>query len=556
MILALTGAPLIIVSIIAFILIIGIIIVVHEGGHFFFARRAGVLCHEFSIGMGPVIFKKQFGETTFCLRAIPIGGFVSMAGEELSTDLLKVGDNIGLNFEGDLVSEIILDKNREALVSGEVVEYDLYGIDGKELFITLNTGINNQYFKVKKDAFYVFEKDKKLQITPYDRCFESKSIWNRFLALFAGPFMNMVLAIVLYLIISFATGVPNYKSNVIGEISSGYPADSVLMANDQIISVSDGKSTYSVNSWNEFSDALDNKIYTTSATKLTIKVLRNNEPMEFEIDTLINIVPIGISNFSTPEIKIPDGINGVMLGKVAIRYKDSKNEGNIKSGDILTKMYYNGTSKDLSSWNDIIDVFKNEIHTATDITFDYYSYNEEAKEYTFVSKDDCAVIENYTDEVLENQRIEKIQRIIGVSPTTHFSFFECIGAAFKNFWNDFTLIFRTLKLLIAPSDVRQIGVSDLSSFVGIFGMVKTYIGAGLLAILSFTALLSVNIGVMNLLPIPALDGGRLVFLLYELVTRKKPSRKVENIINNIFFILLIILFIFVTYNDIIRLFKK
>lgn len=556
MILALTGAPLIIVSIIAFILIIGIIIVVHEGGHFFFARRAGVLCHEFSIGMGPVIFKKQFGETTFCLRAIPIGGFVSMAGEELSTDLLKVGDNIGLNFEGDLVSEIILDKNREALVSGEVVEYDLYGIDGKELFITLNTGINNQYFKVKKDAFYVFEKDKKLQITPYDRCFESKSIWNRFLALFAGPFMNMVLAIVLYLIISFATGVPNYKSNVIGEISSGYPADSVLMANDQIISVSDGKSTYSVNSWNEFSDALDNKIYTTSATKLTIKVLRNNEPMEFEIDTLINIVPIGISNFSTPEIKIPDGINGVMLGKVAIRYKDSKNEGNIKSGDILTKMYYNGTSKDLSSWNDIIDVFKNEIHTATDITFDYYSYNEEAKEYTFVSKDDCAVIENYTDEVLENQRIEKIQRIIGVSPTTHFSFFECIGAAFKNFWNDFTLIFRTLKLLIAPSDVRQIGVSDLSSFVGIFGMVKTYIGAGLLAILSFTALLSVNIGVMNLLPIPALDGGRLVFLLYELVTRKKPSRKVENIINNIFFILLIILFIFVTYNDIIRLFKN
>ena len=556
MILALTGAPLIIVSIIAFILIIGIIIVVHGGGHFFFARRAGVLCHEFSIGMGPVIFKKQFGETTFCLRAIPIGGFVSMAGEELSTDLLKVGDNIGLNFEGDLVSEIILDKNREALVSGEVVEYDLYGIDGKELFITLNTGINNQYFKVKKDAFYVFEKDKKLQITPYDRCFESKSIWNRFLALFAGPFMNMVLAIVLYLIISFATGVPNYKSNVIGEISSGYPADSVLMANDQIISVSDGKSTYSVNSWNEFSDALDNKIYTTSATKLTIKVLRNNEPMEFEIDTLINIVPIGISNFSAPEIKIPDGINGVMLGKVAIRYKDSKNEGNIKSGDILTKMYYNGTSKDLSSWNDIIDVFKNEIHTATDITFDYYSYNEEAKEYTFVSKDDCAVIENYTDEVLENQRIEKIQRIIGVSPTTHFSFFECIGAAFKNFWNDFTLIFRTLKLLIAPSDVRQIGVSDLSSFVGIFGMVKTYIGAGLLAILSFTALLSVNIGVMNLLPIPALDGGRLVFLLYELVTRKKPSRKVENIINNIFFILLIILFIFVTYNDIIRLFKN
>ena len=128
MILALTGAPLIIVSIIAFILIIGIIIVVHEGGHFFFARRAGVLCHEFSIGMGPVIFKKQFGETTFCLRAIPIGGFVSMAGEELSTDLLKVGDNIGLNFEGDLVSEIIFasGNNASSSLSCSIFSYSIY----------------------------------------------------------------------------------------------------------------------------------------------------------------------------------------------------------------------------------------------------------------------------------------------------------------------------------------------------------------------------------------------------------------------------------------------
>ena len=58
MILALTGVPLVIVSVIAFIIILGVIIVVHEGGHFFFARRAGILCHEFSIGMGPAVYKK------------------------------------------------------------------------------------------------------------------------------------------------------------------------------------------------------------------------------------------------------------------------------------------------------------------------------------------------------------------------------------------------------------------------------------------------------------------------------------------------------------------
>ncbi|MDE5855895.1 MAG: site-2 protease family protein, partial [Anaeroplasmataceae bacterium] len=132
------------------------------------------------------------------------------------------------------------------------------------------------------------------------------------------------------------------------------------------------------------------------------------------------------------------------------------------------------------------------------------------------------------------------------------------GNAFVDFWNDFTLIFRTIGLLIFPgsSGIRQVGVNDLSSFVGIFDLVKTFVGSGFLTLLAFMAMLSVNIGVMNLLPIPALDGGRIVFLGYELVTRKKPSKKVENIINNVFFILLIILFIYVTYNDIVRMIRK
>ena len=68
------------------------------------------------------------------------------------------------------------------------------------------------------------------------------------------------------------------------------------------------------------------------------------------------------------------------------------------------------------------------------------------------------------------------------------------------------------------------------------------------------ALLSVNIGIVNLLPIPALDGGRILFLLIEKITRKKPSKKVEAIINGVFFVLLMILFVYVTINDIIRLF--
>ncbi len=76
---------------------------------------------------------------------------------------------------------------------------------------------------------------------------------------------------------------------------------------------------------------------------------------------------------------------------------------------------------------------------------------------------------------------------------------------------------------------------------------------GLITLLSFVGLLSVNLGILNLLPIPALDGGRIVFIGYEAITKKKPNQKVENWLHTIVFFLLIALMIYVTYNDILRL---
>ena len=76
----------IVLNIIAFIFAIGIIILIHEAGHFYCAKKAGILCHEFSIGMGPVLWQKRKGETMISIRAIPIGGFCSLAGEDLDSD--------------------------------------------------------------------------------------------------------------------------------------------------------------------------------------------------------------------------------------------------------------------------------------------------------------------------------------------------------------------------------------------------------------------------------------------------------------------------------------
>ncbi|OQX93532.1 MAG: hypothetical protein B6I17_02215 [Tenericutes bacterium 4572_104] len=99
----------------------------------------------------------------------------------------------------------------------------------------------------------------------------------------------------------------------------------------------------------------------------------------------------------------------------------------------------------------------------------------------------------------------------------------------------------------------QVGVSDLSGFVGIFSMTSKAAEAGIISLLSWTGFLSVNLGIVNLLPIPALDGGRLVFIGYEAITNKKPNKKVENWLHTIVFFLLMGLLVFITYNDILRL---
>lgn len=586
--LALSGAPLVIVAIIAFIIIIGVIITVHELGHLYFAKKAGILCHEFSIGMGPVIYKKQFKETLFCIRAIPIGGYVSMAGEENIDGIIKFNDEVGLNIENDKVTEIILDENKEAQVRGNVIEYDIVGKGEDKLHISLKTEAGSVYYEIASDAFLVFEKGKKFQIEPYDRSFDAKGKWARFITLFAGAMNNFILALFLYLIVSFATGVPNYESTEIGVVNESnkyaLPAQAAgIKSGDKILSVNG----VNVSTWYEFKTETDKAYKTKQADGtyvynkpvLNLVIDSNGVTKNVSLEAYSYIVSIGISNigasydnlrFDKKKVTI-DGkeYSGLEVGEVSVRYKE-KPEKNyiIKKGDILTRIkveYDEADSKingntnferEINSWEDLIQIFNN-IHSASKVYFEYCSKNTSAEgkiSYSYVNYDKSGIAEPYTDEVLTNQRIDKIQQKLEISPVMHFDFWGDVGNAFKNFGYDFTLIFRTLKLLIAPSGVRQVGVQNLSSFVGIFSLVERYINSGFIALLGLTAMLSVNIGVVNLLPIPALDGGRILFLLIEAVTKKKVPKKIENIINNVFFVLILALFVFVTVNDIMRLF--
>ena len=565
MFLEITGFWLVLLAIIAFILIIGIIISLHELGHLIVAKKSGILCHEYSIGFGPIIYKHQFKETLFCIRLIPLGGYVQMAGEQLTDGLVKVSEEIGLNLSNDTVTELILGNKMDAEVRGNVVSFDLTGKDDEPLYITINDGLQDRYFNVSKEAYYVFDNSKRLQIEPYERSFDSKHWLLRLATLFAGPFMNFILAMVIYLIVSFATGVPNMNSNTIGSTMDLYPVANILEAGDEILAINDVKT----NSWYDVTNTFD-KMHKEYVTSYKIKYKDksdNNIVKEDTFEAYSYVVSIGLSNIGvsnedrinrTYDLKLDDDtittITGLKLGTISLRYKNGTSD--ITKGDIITSMkngddvIYQGESL---TWGNIIKYFyESSDNNLPNVTFTYYHYNEEKDNYTYQEKSE--VIEPYTHEVLESQNVEYFKVLIGVSPSYHFSFFECIGDAFMRFGSYFTIIFRTLKLLIWPQTVRQISVNDLSSFVGIFAMIQSYINSGFLVLLAFMAMLSVNIGIMNLLPIPALDGGRIVFVLVEAITRKKVNKKVESIINTVFFVLLMILLVYITIHDIMRFF--
>jgi len=241
-------------GILAFIFVIGIIIIIHELGHFYFARRAGVLCHEFSFGMGPILWQKKKGETLYSIRTIPIGGYVTMAGEDVETSMVKVGQEVKLLIENNIVTKLIIDLKSakyQHLNTVKVVEVDLYGKDS-DLFIVVKDEEVVRY-DVLRTGCYVF-KNQELMFSPYERSMESKSLGQRFLAIFGGPLMNFLLALLAFFIVGLATGAPNIDSSIFGEVDQEGPAYIAgIRPNDELLSIN-GKS---VDTWTDISTELD-----------------------------------------------------------------------------------------------------------------------------------------------------------------------------------------------------------------------------------------------------------------------------------------------------------
>lgn len=564
-----------ILNIAIFLLVLSLVICIHELGHLYFAKRAGVLCHEFSFGMGPKIWSIKKGETRYSIRAIPFGGYVSMAGEEIESEIVNNGDKIALILDNNQnIAKIILNPEDQRFPEAVATVVEVFNLTDKE-----NLHINN--IKVNEKAKYVFAKNE-MQIAPSDRRFDGKSKTNRFLITFGGPLMNFVLAIFIFLIIAFSVGVPNGSSSVIGDVTENSPAHEILEAGDKVISING----VSIDSWTGEENSISSELQ-YNVNGYILEVERDGQVLVLDkIHPLLVFYGLGFTAKSeNPSLIISSPL-----------YLNSE----LKSGDEILSI--NGQV--MNNWSEVIDfqmtnlqgsqnredLFEitikrevtsesagvvSEIKRITDEDGDYnrvtisssdkdYVYKIPVSETLLVAEDDPILAGDllvnaehtyeylvYGEKILNSLGHQSFTTMIGIGATTKFSFFGAIGNGFNLFWDAATQITGTLKLLFTSN---IIGVSDLSGFVGIFSMTSQAASLGILSLLSFIGLLSVNLGILNLLPIPALDGGRIVFIGYEAITKRKPSQRFENLLHTTVFFLLLALMVYVTYNDILRLF--
>ncbi|MEN4337096.1 M50 family metallopeptidase, partial [Streptococcus pyogenes] len=241
-------------GIITFIIIFGILVIVHEFGHFYFAKKSGILVREFAIGMGPKIFSHvDQGGTLYTLRMLPLGGYVRMAGWGDDKTEIKTGTpaSLTLNEQG-FVKRINLSQSKldPTSLPMHVTGYDLED----QLSITGLVLEETKTYKVAHDATIVEEDGTEIRIAPLDVQYQNASIGGRLITNFAGPMNNFILGIVVFILLVFLQGgMPDFSSNHVRVQENGAAAKAGLRDNDQIVAING----YKVTSWNDLTEAVD-----------------------------------------------------------------------------------------------------------------------------------------------------------------------------------------------------------------------------------------------------------------------------------------------------------
>ena len=237
------------------IVILGVIVFLHELGHFATAKYFGMPVSEFAIGMGPRIFSVRKGETVYSIRALPLGGFVNIEGMQPEKFDLE-------GFKKEKTDEIIEELKREQRIKG--IKNETEGIGGEEF-------VNEVSRRLDK----VIEKEVKKQENIQKNGFFTKSPFSRFVVLIAGVMMNFISALIALFVLLSITGIMpiKYTAPVVGEIQVNSRAKEKLQINDRILAVN-GEN---VSNWVEMSEKVAKISKNYKNEDVSLKILRNNK---------------------------------------------------------------------------------------------------------------------------------------------------------------------------------------------------------------------------------------------------------------------------------------
>lgn len=444
----------------SFIALLGVLVTIHEYGHFIFARIFKVHVQRFSIGMGPVVYKRvdKHG-SEFALSAFPLGGYVSMITNKL------------IELEPDI---------KEQLTSEQIK----------------NT-------------------------------FDSKPKWQRALIMFAGPLANFLLSIFIFSLIFLNTPDPQTTA-VIKSVDS-----SVLMSSSSE-SILSGDQIYAINSVviSEPKDiSLELLSYAGYSGIIKISIKRQGIEDIVDIDVVVNDFLPSAESQSNPVAYLGLELEYKMKPIIGSLVPSGPAEiSGIKEGDLVSKIGNTNISY-ASDIRNAISKMPNET-----ILID-------------VMRDGNLI--QFPLKIGSSQNLDGEEvGVIGVAFGTNRSFFESLS---KGTYETYNLSIKTLQF-IGKMLTGNMGTENLSGPIGIAQMAGNTAQAGFIPFMYLMALLSISLGVLNLLPIPVLDGGQLTLLGIEAIRGKPLSEKTENVIYTGGALMVGALMIFAVFNDIARFF--
>ncbi len=511
------------ITILAFIFVIGILVFFHELGHFLLAKRSNIRVEKFSLGFGPKLVSFVRGETEYLISALPLGGYVKMYGEGKEDNVIveSVSNTESPLASGDRITGI-KGFSLEQYASWENLLYALKSDPRQEKEFEVERDGRVHTLTVSDPALHdieaYYEKD-------YHRGFAGKSITDRFLVVIAGPAMNFIIPFFFMpLVFMFGISVSGYLEDppdITYVKKDSHAHISGFAAGDRILSIN-GKE---VKNWKDVNIA----VHSNPDSLLEFEVRTGNETR-----TLTLFAEAG------PDGRVETGFARPIDATIAEATRDFPAwRAGIRPGDRIKAI----DGVEVTDWNHMSDIIAESSGKELDFTIER---GEEKMNFRLAAE---------MQEGMERY-------IIGVTPSTDrvlkkYGFFESLQrgiAEAARMTVEITVLFFgflfklvTGKIALATAGKTVAGPLLIAKVSGDVAQ------SGISNLLQFTSLISINLALINLLPIPMLDGGHLLYLAIEKIKRKPLSIKTLEITQRIGFTFLIFIMAAALYNDIFRM---